>query len=49
MSAELFELVQENFDLPLERLSDLIFTAVSDWLGAAAQPDDMTLVLARAR
>jgi phosphoserine phosphatase RsbU/P len=45
----LLELVAENRDLPLERISELVIAAVLDWIGGAEQPDDMTLVLARPR
>jgi len=45
----LIELVQENRDLPLERICEIVTAAVDDWSGAAEQPDDVTLVLARAR
>jgi sigma-B regulation protein RsbU (phosphoserine phosphatase) len=45
----LIELVQENRDLPLDRISEIVTAAVDDWIGAAEQPDDVTLVLARAR
>jgi phosphoserine phosphatase RsbU/P len=45
----LIELVHENRDLPLERISEIVTAAVDDWIGAAEQPDDVTLVLARAR
>jgi len=45
----LIELVQENRDLPLERITEIVTAAVDDWIGAAEQPDDVTLVLARAR
>jgi phosphoserine phosphatase RsbU/P len=45
----LIELVQENRDLPLERISEIVTAAVDDWIGGAEQPDDVTLVLARAR
>ncbi len=45
----LIELVQENRDLPLERICEIVTAAVDDWIGAAEQPDDVTLVLARAR
>jgi len=45
----LIDLVQENRDLPLERISEIVTAAVDDWIGAAEQPDDVTLVLARAR
>lgn len=45
----LIELVQENRDLPLERITEIVTAAVDDWIGGAEQPDDVTLVLARAR
>ncbi len=45
----LLELVRENQHLPLERISEEVITAVRDWIGGAEQPDDITLVLARAR
>ena len=45
----LIELVQENRDLPLHRITEIVTAAVDDWIGAAEQPDDVTLVLARAR
>jgi len=45
----LIELVQENRDLPLARITEIVTAAVDDWIGAAEQPDDVTLVLARAR
>jgi sigma-B regulation protein RsbU (phosphoserine phosphatase) len=45
----LIELVQENRDLPLARIIEIVTSAVDDWIGANEQPDDVTLVLARAR
>ncbi len=45
----LIELVQENRDLPLDRITEIVTAAVDDWIGSAEQPDDVTLVLARAR
>jgi phosphoserine phosphatase RsbU/P len=45
----LIELVQENRDLPLARISEIVTAAVDDWIGANEQPDDVTLVLARVR
>jgi phosphoserine phosphatase RsbU/P len=45
----LIELVWENRDLPLARISELVTAAVDDWIGANEQPDDVTIVLARAR
>lgn len=45
----LIDLVQENRDLPLARISEIVTAAVDDWIGGKEQPDDVTLVLARAR
>ena len=45
----LIELVQENRDLPLAKISEVVTAAVDDWIGGNEQPDDVTLVLARAR
>jgi sigma-B regulation protein RsbU (phosphoserine phosphatase) len=45
----LIELVRENRELPLPRISEIVTAAVDDWIGANKQPDDVTLVLARAR
>jgi sigma-B regulation protein RsbU (phosphoserine phosphatase) len=45
----LLETIRENFDLPLARISETVLKAVQDWIGAGEQPDDVTLVLARAR
>jgi len=45
----LAQIVQENRDLSLPRISDAILNAVTDWIGGEEQPDDMTIVLARAR
>jgi sigma-B regulation protein RsbU (phosphoserine phosphatase) len=45
----LIDLLRENRDLPLPRITEIITTAVDDWIGASEQPDDITLVLARAR
>ncbi len=47
--ARLIELIQSNRSQPLARISDIVTTAVSDWIAGAEQPDDVTLVLARAR
>jgi sigma-B regulation protein RsbU (phosphoserine phosphatase) len=44
----LLDLVMEHRDLPLARISELVIAAVMDWIGAKEQPDDITLVLARA-
>ncbi len=45
----LVDLVRENLDLSLPRISEIVTAAVDDWIGANEQPDDVTLVLARAR
>jgi phosphoserine phosphatase RsbU/P len=45
----LISLIQENRHLPLARITDIIIASVTDWIGGGEQPDDMTLVLARAR
>lgn len=45
----LASLIQENRDLSLARISDIVVAAVADWIGDQEQPDDVTLVLARAR
>ena len=45
----LIDLVRSNRHLPLERISELVTDAVYEWIGANEQPDDVTLVLARAR
>ena len=36
-------------DQPLARISETVLAAVMDWIGGEEQPDDVTLVLARAR
>ena len=45
----LIELVRENRHLPLERINEIVTGAVYEWIGMNEQPDDVTLVLARAR
>jgi phosphoserine phosphatase RsbU/P len=45
----LIELVQDNRNLPLARITEIVTAAVDDWIGANEQPDDVTLVLARSR
>jgi sigma-B regulation protein RsbU (phosphoserine phosphatase) len=45
----LIDLVRENRHLPLPQISQIVTTAVDDWIGDKEQPDDVTLVLARAR
>ena len=45
----LTDLVRDNRQLPLPQISQIVTTAVDDWIGDNEQPDDVTLVLARAR
>jgi len=45
----LIELVSANRRLPLVQISQTVTAAVDDWIGDNEQPDDITLVLARAR
>ena len=45
----LIDLVSENRRLPLVQISQTVTAAVDDWIGDNEQPDDITLVLARAR
>jgi sigma-B regulation protein RsbU (phosphoserine phosphatase) len=45
----LIRLVRENRHLPLARITEIVTAAVEDWIGDNEQPDDVTLVLARAR
>jgi phosphoserine phosphatase RsbU/P len=45
----LVELIRIHRDQPLSRISDVVTGAVADWIGGNEQPDDVTLVLARAR
>jgi sigma-B regulation protein RsbU (phosphoserine phosphatase) len=45
----LIRLVRENRHLPLERITEIVTVAVDDWIGDNEQPDDVTLVLARAK
>lgn len=45
----LIELVRSNRHLPLAQISQTVTIAVDDWIGDKEQPDDVTLVLARAR
>ena len=45
----LIDLIRENREQPLERISEIVTAAVDDWIGANEQPDDITLVLARVR
>jgi hypothetical protein len=41
--------VRANRHLPLERITEIVIAAVADWIGDNEQPDDVTLVLARAK
>ncbi|HUB02354.1 MAG TPA: SpoIIE family protein phosphatase [Terriglobales bacterium] len=45
----LIQIVRENRHLPLERITPLVTAALDEWIGDNEQPDDVTLVLARAR
>ncbi|MFB3815021.1 MAG: PP2C family protein-serine/threonine phosphatase [Terriglobales bacterium] len=45
----LIEIVKENRHEPLARIAEAVVGAVNDWIGGNEQPDDVTLVLARAR
>jgi sigma-B regulation protein RsbU (phosphoserine phosphatase) len=45
----LMTLIQEHRHQPLARIGEVITSAVADWIGEAEQPDDVTVVLARAR
>jgi len=47
--ARLIELISQNRDQSLARISEVVTTAVADWIAGGEQPDDVTLVLARAR
>lgn len=47
--ARLIELVRENRHLPLAQISQAVTAAVDTWIGDNEQPDDVTLVLGRAR
>jgi phosphoserine phosphatase RsbU/P len=47
--ARLIDLVRDNRGLPLTEITQLVTAAVDDWIGDKEQPDDITLVLARAR
>jgi sigma-B regulation protein RsbU (phosphoserine phosphatase) len=45
----LLNLVRENRNLSLPEITQVVRSAVDDWIGDKEQPDDITLVLARAR
>jgi sigma-B regulation protein RsbU (phosphoserine phosphatase) len=47
--SRLIDLVRENRHLPLAQISQVVTMAVDTWIGDKEQPDDVTLVLARAR
>jgi sigma-B regulation protein RsbU (phosphoserine phosphatase) len=44
----LIKLIQEHRGEPLSCIGDLIIDSVADWIGSAEQPDDVTIVVARA-
>lgn len=45
----LIETIETHRNLPLDRIADNVIAAVQDWIGSAEQPDDITVVLAKAR
>jgi sigma-B regulation protein RsbU (phosphoserine phosphatase) len=45
----LIDLVRDSRHQPLAQISQIVTMAVEDWIGDKEQPDDVTLVLARAR
>ena len=45
----LVDLIRAHREQPLARISEVLTGAVADWVGGNEQPDDVTLVLARAR
>ena len=45
----LIDLVRQHRNESLARISDVVTGAVADWIAGGEQPDDVTLVLARAR
>lgn len=45
----LIQIIRENRHLPLTRITEIVTAAVDEWIGDEEQPDDVTLVLARAR
>jgi phosphoserine phosphatase RsbU/P len=45
----LAQLVKDHRKESLARITDIVITSVVDWIGEHEQPDDVTLVLARAR
>ena len=45
----LLEIIRPERGAPLAHISEQVIQAVQDWIGANEQPDDITLVLARAK
>jgi sigma-B regulation protein RsbU (phosphoserine phosphatase) len=45
----LLELIRQHRQEPLSLIGEAVVTSVADWIGTAEQPDDVTVVLARAR
>ena len=45
----LIDLIRAHREQPLARISEVLTGSVADWIGGNEQPDDVTLVLARAR
>jgi phosphoserine phosphatase RsbU/P len=45
----LIDLVRDHRHESLPRITEIVTAAVDDWIGGREQPDDITLVLARAR
>jgi len=43
----MMEIISRYRDQPLQVISHQVLLALDDWIGAAEQPDDITLVLAR--
>lgn len=44
----MLEIIRANRQQPLERIAGQVITAVREWIGGNEQPDDITVVLARA-
>ncbi len=47
--ARMMDVIRQNHHLPLAEIASRLMLALDDWIGAAEQPDDITLVLARQR
>jgi sigma-B regulation protein RsbU (phosphoserine phosphatase) len=45
----LIGLIRQNYEWPLSDIADVVTKSVKEWIGDAEQPDDVTIVLARAR